>query len=52
MERHGLMILIGMIFILPLILAQIGIEFNLFSWIVWLPVEKLVELITFVVGLE
>ena len=52
MERHGLLILVGMIFILPLILSQIGIEFNLFSWIVWFPVEKLFELITFVVGLE
>jgi len=52
MERHGLLILIGMIFILPLILTQIGIEVNLFSWLVWFPVEKLFELITFVVGLE
>ena len=52
MERHGLLILIGMIFILPLLLAEIGVEFNLFSWLVGIPVEKLFELITFAVGLE
>jgi Zn-dependent protease len=52
MERHGLLILIGMIFILPLLLAEIGVEFNLFSWLVGIPVEKLFELITFAVGLK
>ena len=52
MERYGLLILIGLIFIMPLIFAEIGIEFNLFGWLVLVPVETLFNLITFVAGFE
>ena len=52
MERYGLLILIGLIFIMPLIFAEIGIEFNLFGWLVLVPVETLFNVITFIVGLE
>ena len=52
MERYGLLILIGLIFIMPLIFAEVGIEFNLFGWLVLVPVETLFNLITFVAGLE
>ena len=52
MEPYGLLILIGLIFIMPLIFAEIGIEFNLFGWLVLVPVETLFNVITFIVGLE
>ena len=52
MERYGLLILIGLIFIMPLIFAEIGIEFNLFGWLVLVTVETLFNVITFIVGLE
>lgn len=52
MERYGLLILIGLIFIMPLIFAEIGIEFNLFGWLVLVPVETLFNVITFIAGFE
>lgn len=40
LERHGMLILIGLIFILPMLSRQLGTEINLFTWIV-LPIVEL-----------
>ncbi len=51
LERAGLFILIGVIFILPMIGRQIGFDLNLFVWLVGGPAGYLVELIATGVGL-
>ena len=51
LERYGLFILIGIIFILPLVAQQLGFAFNPFVWIVGVPAEWLLRVITAGVGL-
>ncbi len=51
LERYGLFILIGIIFILPLVARQLGFAFNPFVWIVGVPAEWLLRVITAGVGL-
>ncbi len=51
LERYGLFILIGIIFILPLIAQQLGFAFNPFVWIVGVPADWLLRVITAGVGL-
>lgn len=41
LEPYGLPILIGFIFILPLAGQQLGIDLNVFQWVVWTPVTWL-----------
>ena len=41
LERYGMLILIGVIFILPLAGRQLGIDLNIFQWLVWTPVAWL-----------
>ena len=41
LEPYGLFILIGFIFILPLAGRQLGIDLNVFQWLVWTPVTWL-----------
>ena len=41
LERYGLFIIIGVIFLLPMLGRQVGIDLNVFYWIVWVPVEWL-----------
>ena len=41
LERYGMLILIGIIFLLPLIGNRLGVDLNVFTWIVWTPVEML-----------
>ncbi len=40
LERHGMLILIGLLFILPMLTRQLGTEVNLFTWII-LPIVKM-----------
>ncbi len=42
LERYGMLILIGVIFILPLIGNQVGVRLDLFRWLVWSPVAWMV----------
>ena len=51
LERHGLLILVGLIFVLPLISEQVGIDLNLFVWLIGVPVEILFNMVKFVSGL-
>lgn len=41
LERYGLFIIIGAIFVLPLIGDQTGIDLDVFRWLIWRPVEWL-----------
>jgi len=41
LERYGFLILIGVIFILPLVGDRLGVNLDVFQWVVWTPVEKL-----------
>ena len=51
LERAGMFILIGLIFILPLIGQQIGLRLNVFAWLVGTPALYLMRLIATGVGL-
>jgi len=51
LERHGLFILIGLLFLLPWFGRLIGLELNFFAWFVLPPVSFLFDVITTVTGL-
>ena len=50
LERFGLLILIGALFVLPPLGNRLGVDLNLFAWVVWPPVEFLIEFIGFITG--
>ena len=41
LERFGFFILIGLVFILPMIGERLGMDLNVFYWLIWRPVEWL-----------
>ncbi len=41
LERYGFVILIGAMFVLPMIARQLGYTFSLFEWLIWGPVNWL-----------
>ncbi len=50
-ERYGMFILLGLIFVLPMLGSLIGQNWNVFAWLILPPVEFLYSLIlTYVVG--
>lgn len=51
LERWGMFIIIGALFILPLLGGQLGINLNIFPWLLGGPVDYLIELILKVTGL-
>jgi Zn-dependent protease len=50
LERYGLLILIGVIFVLPLLGAQLGLNLNILNWILLPPVNFLYEFILTITG--
>ena len=50
LERVGLFIIIGVLFILPLIGDQLGVDLKLFLWLVQAPVEFLFERVMIMAG--
>lgn len=50
LERHGLLILIGAIFLVPFIGAQLGMNLNVLSWILLPPVNFLYGLVLSLTG--
>jgi len=50
LERHGMLILIGAIMLLPFVGAQIGFNLNIFSWLMEWPVDTLVALVLLLTG--
>lgn len=51
LERWGMFIIIGGLFILPLIGGQLGLDLNIFSWLLSGPIDYLLELIARIAGL-
>lgn len=51
LERYGLFILIGLIFILPLAGREFGVDLNIFPWLVGIPLEFLRGVLLNAVGL-
>jgi Zn-dependent protease len=51
LERYGLFILIGLIFILPILGRQLGTDLNIFRWLVLGPLEFLRGMLLHGVGL-
>ena len=43
LERYGMLIVIALVFIIPMFGRQLGIDLNLFYWVIWRPVEWLLR---------
>jgi len=52
LERWGLFILIGGLFLLPMLGRQVGLNLDLFHWLIWTPVNWLLPLFAALAGLE
>ncbi|MDA0664146.1 MAG: site-2 protease family protein [Proteobacteria bacterium] len=52
MEKYGMFILIGLIFLLPMIGREFGYDVNVFSWLVGGPVAYLTEAIAMAAGID
>ena len=52
LERFGFLIIIGVIFLLPMLGRQVGIDLNVFYWIVGVPVEWLLTFFVTLAGLH
>jgi Zn-dependent protease len=44
LERFGIFIVIGLVFLLPMLGRQVGIDLNVAYWLIWVPVESLLPL--------
>ena len=51
LERYGLFILIGLLFIAPLVAGQLGLEFNPMASLLWPPIELVLHAIFILAGL-
>jgi len=51
LERHGLLILIGLLFLLPWLSRSLGYDVNILAWVIWRPVVALFGLVTRLTGL-
>jgi Zn-dependent protease len=51
LERWGMFIILGGMFILPLVGGKLGVDLNIFSWLVGVPVDYLIGLILKLTGL-
>lgn len=51
LERYGLFILIGVIFLLPFVAGQLGYPINIIGWLLGPPVDYIVDLIARLTGL-
>ena len=49
-ERSGLVLLVGLIFLLPFVGNQLGFQLNVFAWLVGMPAEWLARLMLTVAG--
>lgn len=52
MERYGILILIGALFILPMIGDRVGQDLNIFRWLVGGPVYAVIDVILTITGLD
>ncbi|MDZ4737599.1 MAG: site-2 protease family protein [Rhodospirillaceae bacterium] len=52
LERYGIFVVIGGLFLLPLLLSQVGIRFNPAYWLIERPVTKVIELVLTIAGMR
>ncbi len=52
LEKYGMFILIGLIFLLPMLGREIGYDVNVFSWLIGGPVAYLTEAIAMAAGIH
>ena len=52
LERYGILILIGALFVLPMIGDRLGQDLNIFRWLVGGPVYAVIDLILTITGLD
>ena len=52
LERYGILVLIGALFILPMIGDRLGQDLNIFRWLVGGPVYAVIDLILTITGLD
>mgnify|MGYP006919319317 CR=1 FL=1 len=50
LEKYGLFIIIGLLFLLPMVGREIGMNLNIFPWLIGGPVSFLIEVIAGVAG--
>ena len=50
LERFGLLILLGFVFLVPTAARQLGVDLNLFRWLVGLPVANLTKMVLWLAG--
>jgi Zn-dependent protease len=46
LERYGIVVLIGALFLLPYLSRMMGVEVNVFHWLIWKPVSWLLPFFT------
>jgi Zn-dependent protease len=52
LERYGMLIVIGVIFILPMVGRQLGVDLDLFRWLVGTPVQWLLPYFAGLAGID
>ncbi len=52
LERFGIFIVIGLVFLLPMLGRQVGLDLNFAYWLIWMPVEWLWSLFESLAGGE
>jgi Zn-dependent protease len=50
LERYGMLIVIGLIFVLPILGAQLGVNLNLIGWLVSAPTNAVIETVLRLTG--
>ncbi len=52
LERFGLFILLGLLFVVPMLMREIGVLFDPLHWLVIVPVEGLFDLLKVIAGIQ
>ena len=51
LERFGLLIVLGLVFVLPMIGRELGVDLNLFRWLVGTPLARILPTFEWIAGL-
>ncbi len=52
LERYGILVLLGFLFVLPMLGQQLGLNLNLLAWVIGVPVQVLINVILVLTGLN
>jgi Zn-dependent protease len=50
-ERYGMLLILGLLFLLPMILENLGLQANIFSEILAVPTKTIIQIIFQLVGM-